>query len=165
MLRTGITSTARAVCVINRRMASYQNTQHVEITNTLHRVLFAMDSNDHELFASSFTEDGVCEVKKSGLIVKGRSDLKNFCNTIHLKFKPALHIESNVIVNIRSENNAARATTKSYWYAILGGDIISTGFHHDELVPSSNDDGHETWKLQHRIIEHHWTKSGGFEEK
>lgn len=66
------------------------------------------------------------------------------------------------------ENNPNIARNKSYWYAVNGGEIISTGFHEDQLIlttPSHSKNDHTpVWLFQHRIIRHHWTKSGGFEE-
>ena len=56
---------------------------------------------------------------------------------------------------------------KSYWYALHGNEIISTGFHYDELILSSESNSsssHPIWLFKHRIIRHHWTKSNGFEE-
>ena len=44
--------------------------------------------------------------------------------------------------------------------AVLGGDIVSTGAHEDELIKCPNTG---LWRFQKRIIKHHWTKDGGFE--
>lgn len=137
------------------------NSGHFAITNTLHQLLFAMDRNDPELFASLFTPNGSCEIKKSGLIVTGSDRLKNLCTTIHTKFRPALHMESNVVLDI---SEAGTARNKSYWYAVLGGEIMSTGFHYDDIVLFTNEDGIASWKIERRVIEHLWTKEGGFEK-
>jgi hypothetical protein len=67
--------------------------------------------------------------------------------------------ESNVNINIKNE---CEATSMSYWMAVLGGDIVSTGSHEDTLV---RDEHSGLWLFQKRIIRHHWTKDGGFEKK
>jgi hypothetical protein len=151
--------------VISRRLSTQRNVVsngHLQITNILHQLLFAMDRNDHELFASLFTQNGSCEVKKAGLIVSGSENLGNLCKSIHSKFSPALHMEANVVLDI---SDIGTATNKSYWYAVLGGEIVSTGFHYDSFVLTKNREGTESWKVENRVIEHHWTKEGGFDMK
>jgi hypothetical protein len=56
------------------------------------------------------------------------------------------------------------AKNKSYWYAQKGGQVISSGFHYDELV-LSHQNSEPKWLFRQRIIKHHWTLTGGFEEQ
>ena len=51
------------------------------------------------------------------------------------------------------------ATNVSYWKAMDGGEIVSTGIHRDRLVPL---DG--VWVIRHRLNDHTWTKAGGHRE-
>lgn len=56
----------------------------------------------------------------------------------------------------------SEAVNRSYWSAVLGGEVISTGFHVDTLVLDEKKDDSQTWKFSHRLIYHHWTKDSGY---
>ena len=56
----------------------------------------------------------------------------------------------------------SEALNRSYWSAVLGGEVISTGFHLDKIVLDEEQDGSHVWRFSHRWIYHHWTKDGGY---
>ena len=53
------------------------------------------------------------------------------------------------------------ATNRSYWSAIVGGEVISTGLHVDKLELSKSENDTDKWLFTHRMIYHHWTKEAG----
>jgi hypothetical protein len=141
------------------------------VMNTLNRFLWCMDRNDPDTFASLFTDDGTLEITKTNKIYDSPLLIKGFCSDIYTKFSPALHLvslsllpllipyqESNFVINIDSASS--RATNESYWWSQLGGEVMSTGFHYDELVFEKN-----RWLFKRRVTTHHWTKAGGFESR
>ena len=64
--------------------------------------------------------------------------------------------EANVVIEIEQDS----ATNRSYWKAIVGGEIISQGRHFDTFKKV---DG--IWKFDKRIITFSWTKADGFMEQ
>eukprot|EP00928_Gymnodinium_smaydae_P033560 TRINITY_DN24007_c0_g1_i1.p1 TRINITY_DN24007_c0_g1~~TRINITY_DN24007_c0_g1_i1.p1 ORF type:complete len:206 (+),score=35.88 TRINITY_DN24007_c0_g1_i1:64-681(+) len=129
------------------------------IHNTLHVSMRCLDDGNSSLFAALFAEDGRCVIKKTGAEVVGRSALEQLCANLHARFRPALHIESNIVLTALPDGTVANS---SYWYALLGGEVISTGRHYDVLVPAGN--SKKPWLLKHRTIEHVWTKQDDFED-
>lgn len=73
----------------------------------------------------------------------------------------AFDCQGNTVVNLLDEVPGAslQATNVSYWKAMDGGEIVSTGIHRDRLVLL---DG--VWIIRHRVIDHTWTKAGGHRE-
>ena len=66
--------------------------------------------------------------------------------------------ESNVHIKMLDDNTAEN---ESYWTAVLGGEIVSTGSHEDVLVRCEFT---KRWRFHKRVVRHHWTKDGGFEQ-
>lgn len=124
-----------------------------------------MDTNDSNNFANLFTNNGSIEIIKINKTFQTHNELKNLCSNLYTNFYPALHFESNIVIEF-DEKDPLLARNKSYWYALHGNEIISTGFHFDEFIFTTNSHhiNHPTWLFQRRIIRHHWTKNGGFEE-
>lgn len=165
------------------------------IHNQLNKILWCMDTNDSNNFANLFTNNGSIEIIKINKTFQTHNELKNLCSNLYTNFYPALHFvsfflkfihlfifiniihlliyysfiylfqESNIVIEF-DEKDPLLARNKSYWYALHGNEIISTGFHFDEFIFTTNSHhiNHPTWLFQRRIIRHHWTKNGGFEE-
>ena len=128
------------------------------VTNLLNRVLLAMDRGDVATFASCFAAAGRCEVAISGAVAEGHEALAALCKGIHTKFcaGPDMfcrHWEGNICV---SEGSAGGLTNTSYWKALNGGEVVSTGIHNDTLVNINGE-----WKIAERVITHTWTKANG----
>ena len=71
------------------------------------------------------------------------------------------HWEGNVSLTDSEVDGEVHNT--SYWQALSGGEVVSTGIHKDVLVyvypsESSSEAG---WKIKSREILHVWTKAGG----
>jgi len=79
------------------------------------------------------------------------------CTFLHEKFASCRHWEGNVCVELIGPG---KATNVSYWKALDGGEVVSTGTHRDTLKEESP--GH--WRVEKRVIEHTWTKAGGHHE-
>ena len=122
-------------------------------TNCMHSVMIAMDEGDSELFASCFTSEGSCTIKVADKTSTGHDELKQLCASLHSKFQGIRHWEGNVCV--RQAGPGVLSNT-SYWKALNGGEIVSTGIHKDIIEC----DG-ETCKIVAREIIHTWTKEGG----
>ena len=130
------------------------------IQNLLNRVMLAMDSGDGETFADCFTADGTCSVKISGAKASGCDELVSLCMNIHSKFcaGPTLrcrHWEGNVCI-LPATSTEGELTNESYWKALNGGEIVSTGIHRDKIVCIAGE-----WQILSREIVHTWTKAGG----
>ncbi|CAM9267586.1 unnamed protein product [Ectocarpus fasciculatus] len=123
-----------------------------EIQNVLNRVMLAMDAGDGAAFAACYTPDGTCDVIISGSHKTGTSELVGLAVFLHEKFPTCRHWEGNVCVTETEEG----VTNKSYWKAIDGGEIVSTGIHEDILMQIEG-----KWLIKSRIIKHTWTKAGG----
>mmetsp|Transcript_6059 Transcript_6059/g.9152 ORF Transcript_6059/g.9152 Transcript_6059/m.9152 type:complete len:173 (+) Transcript_6059:50-568(+) len=147
---------AQARKVHSKNISAYRH----EIVNIMHEFMWCIDKNEPERFADLFTDTGTVLIAKTGTSVTGRDNLMELCSGLHQRFAPALHFESNIVLDISCDSSASN---KSYWYAVLGGDIISTGFHYDQFATTTDINGNLVWKFNHRIVEHHWTKSGGHE--
>ena len=131
-----------------------------EIQNLLNRVMLAMDTGDAEAFSSCFTPDGTCSVMISGTKSRGIDELADLCLGIHTKFcaGPNLrcrHWEGNVCI-LRDASSSEELTNMSYWKALNGGEVISTGIHRDKIVSFGGE-----WRISSREIVHTWTKAGG----
>jgi hypothetical protein len=123
-------------------------------TNTINKVMIAMDSGDSELFSSCFTETGTCTIQiANNTTHTGTAELQKLCKTLSEKFSGVRHWEGNVCLQ---EGEEGGLTNTSYWKAMNGGEVVSTGIHKDILEC----DG-ETCKIIERIIIHTWTKEGG----
>jgi hypothetical protein len=122
-------------------------------TNTINSVMIAMDEGDEELFASCFTDSGTCTIKLANKTFTGKEELKTLCTSLHNKFKGKRHWEGNVCIR---QGEPGVLTNTSYWKALDGGDIISTGIHRDIIEC----DG-ETCKIVSREIIHTFTQEQG----
>lgn len=130
------------------------------IQNLLNRVMLAMDSGDGETFADCFTADGTCSIKISGAKACGCDELLSLCMDIHAKFcaGPTIrcrHWEGNVCI-LPAASTARELKNESYWKALNGGEVVSTGIHRDRIVSIGDE-----WKILSREIIHTWTKAGG----
>lgn len=140
--------------------ASPSGLQIARVTNLLNRVMLAMDSGDGAAFAACFAAGGRCEIAISGAAAEGREALESLCAGIHGRFcaGPDLmcrHWESNICVS-RGTPGSGFLTNRSYWKALNGGEIISTGMHDDTLVCVDGE-----WKIATRVITHCWNKTTG----
>ena len=122
-------------------------------TNTINSFLIAMDSGDVELFSSCFTDTGTCTIKIANATSTGTSELQALCKGLHEKFIGVRHWEGNICLR---QTKKDALTSTSYWKALDGGEIVSTGIHKDVLEC----DG-ESCKIISREIIHTWTKAGG----
>ena len=123
------------------------------ITNTLNRAMVAIDDGCGATFASCFTAEGRCEVHLTGAVAEGPAALAALADGLHAKFPGCRHWEGNVVV---TDASLATATNRSYWKALEGGDVVSTGIHEDALAVEGGD-----WKIASRRILHTWTRAGG----
>ena len=132
-------------------------------TNCINQVMLAMDAGDEESFSNQFTEDGACTVKIMGKTFTGTDSLMELCNTLHTKFKGVRHWEGNVCLT-QNEGSVGGSewVNRSYWKALNGGEVVSTGLHEDKLVCNA-DTG--AFKIVTRTINHFWTKAGGHIEQ
>ena len=122
-----------------------------QCTNTLNKVLIAMDLGDGDMFADCFTADGVCRIAINNTHKTGTTELAGLGKALHAKFSKCKHWEGNVCI-LASDTNTV--TNRSYWKAMDGGECVSTGIHEDSLRLQA--DGQ--WKIANRIITHTWTK-------
>lgn len=122
------------------------------IQNLLNRVMHAMDDGDGPAFAACFTADGTCDILLNGAHKSGTAELADLGVFLHAKFPTCRHWEGNVCV----VGTVTGAANKSYWKALEGGDVVSTGIHEDQLVLQNGE-----WLIQARTIRHTWTKTGG----
>ena len=121
-------------------------------TNVLNTVMIAMDSGDAELFSSCFTDSGSCTIQIANKTHTGTEELRQLCMALSQKFRGVRHWEGNVCLQATDEG----LTNTSYWKALDGGEIVSTGIHRDVLEC----DG-KNCKIVSRQIIHTWTKAGG----
>eukprot|EP00756_Hemistasia_phaeocysticola_P058235 Hpha_TRINITY_DN34862_c0_g1::TRINITY_DN34862_c0_g1_i1::g.167863::m.167863 len=129
------------------------------VANTLNEFLMCFDRGDPATFASLFKEGGGgCEVLKLGTVAKSREELEALCLAVHNRFKGAIHLEHNHVIEARGEG---RCVNRSYWQALKGGETLSYGIHVDEMVFSPQ---HGAWLFDRRRIYHLWTKDGGGEQ-
>ena len=132
-------------------------------TNTINRVMIAMDLGDGQNFANCFTDDGSCHVALSNTTKIGRTELADLCVGLHNRFKDCYHWEGTVSIwpvrqaECQNENVVEMRNT-SYWKAMSGGECVSTGIHEDILVFQEKEN---EWKIRSRKILHTWTKGGG----
>ena len=132
--------------------------------NTIHDFLLCLDRGDHERFATLFTEEpeeGTCELVKFGAVARGQAELKDLCRTVHDNFKGCLHFEHTPVLRTCPSGRSDTIHSESYWSAVRGGQIISTGLHKDKLERRHSDG---QWLFRERRIFHHWTLAGGYEQ-
>ena len=140
-------------------MQSLTGADYGVITNLLNSVMLAMDTGEEFVFSSCFTADGTCDIKLMNQTFSGTEQLAGLCAMLAEKFRDARHWEGNVCI---TEGEGGRIMNTSYWKAIDGGEIISTGVHRDVLVRHPNIEGQ--WLIKNRIIDHTYTKAGGKRE-
>ena len=129
------------------------------ITNMLNRVMLAMDTAEKEVFSSCFSTEATCEIKITNQSFTGKEELEGLCASLAEKFKDARHWEGNICLH---QNTEGQMINTSYWKAIDGGTIISTGIHRDLLIRDPNQEGN--WLIKKRTIDHTYTKAGGNRE-
>ena len=133
------------------------------ITNLLNRVMITMDRGDGDAFARCFLEKtGSVKIAINGANAVGRTSLAALCSGIYKKFCAGedgglhcRHWEGNVCISSDGDRSG-HASNTSYWKALNGGTVVSTGLHIDELVLINGE-----WMLSSRRILHTWTKGGG----
>jgi hypothetical protein len=146
-------------CVLNsKKLSDFCHKDHLDITNIIHEYLWHLDAFKPQQFAELFMPNGICVITKQNMQVKGHKDLMDLCVKLHTRFPKVLHTESNIII----QGNSSHATNHSYWFAYEGGTLISSGRHIDTFA---RDPVSSLWKIDSRIIEHHWTIKDGFEAK
>jgi len=146
-----------------------------------------MDSGDATGFADCFTEDATCEVLLTGTQKTGRGELEGLCAFLHEKFKTCRHWEvsntafvdnkqltlhcftvscakGNVCVDVQflegpDGDKVENVTNTSYWKALDGGQVVSTGIHRDTFRLCGSH-----YLIASRVIDHTWTKEGGHRE-
>jgi hypothetical protein len=132
--------------------------------NTLHDFLLCLDKGDAPRFASLFSVDpvqGSCEVVKFKAVAKTPAELQDLCTAIHGNFKGCLHFEHNPVLKTCPTGRSDTLHSESYWSAVRGGQIISTGVHKD-ILEKQHSDGQ--WLFRERRVFHVWTLAGGSEK-
>ena len=124
------------------------------ITNTLNRAMLAIDDGNGAAFAGCFTAAGTCDVALTEASAAGAAELGALAEGIHAKFPTCRHWEGNVCV---SGDGGRGAANRSYWMALDGGDVVSTGIHVDALELEADGE----WRIARRRILHTWTRAGG----
>lgn len=139
-----------------RQKVSYtvSGTDIALIQNTLNQVMLAMDTGDDYTFANCYTDDGTCHIAIADTTSEGRAELGALCTSLHQLFKTCRHWEGNVTITPSHTKHIVHNT--SYWKALDGGEVVSTGIHKDTLVFEEG-----RWLIQDRIIQHTWTKAKG----
>ena len=130
-----------------------------QITNTVNRVMVAMDLGDGDRFANCFTEDGKVSVNLASKARGGklwqeystRSEIAGLGVALHNKFAECQHWEGNVSVWPGSENNTLRNV--SYWKSLRGGEVQSTGIHEDVFINVRGN-----WLIRERKIHYTFSK-------
>lgn len=129
------------------------------IENLMARYLFAMDFQDPEAYAATFTEDGI--INYASGVARGRQELQNVVATMAgvvresqqenrpgVRPIPGRHNITNIVIDIQGD----RATSRSYWTHV-GGDpegkarVTSFGHYEDELVKRNGE-----WLFTKRVI-------------
>lgn len=138
-----------------------------EVTNILNGLMICMDDGKSMEFSNFFLDspDSSLKIVLANKNAYGREEIAKVCAFLHHKFcsgnAPCKHWEGNIYIKkIRMQDvNEAVLVNKSYWKSIKGGEVQSTGVHNDVFKKDKLDG---RWYLFHRIIQHTWTKAGGF---
>jgi ketosteroid isomerase-like protein len=108
----------------------------VEILELLARYAHAIDTSDGEAYADCFTDDGVIELRSSGLHVQGRAALVEFAREDHARGGAARHLTNSPII----EGDGDRATIRVYLLRLTQDRSLDerrgigpVGFYHDTL--------------------------------
>ncbi|HLB29929.1 MAG TPA: nuclear transport factor 2 family protein [Gammaproteobacteria bacterium] len=129
------------------------------IENLMARYLFALDFQDPEAYAATFTEDGIMNYASG--VARGRQELQNVVKTMAERMRemqpadkpgqrsiPARHNIMNIVIDIKGD----RATSRSYWTNV-GADsegkarVNSFGHYEDELVKRNGE-----WLFTKRVV-------------
>ena len=97
-------------------------------TNVLNTVMIAMDSSDAELFCPASRTAGPARFKSPIRRTRARRSCANSAWRSP-KIRGVRHWEGNVCLQATDEG----LTNTSYWKALDGGEIVSTGIHRDVL--------------------------------
>ncbi len=129
----------------------------VQCTNTINKVMIALDIGNGDLFASCFARDGLITIYINGTRKSGRFEISQLAKSLHEKFKDCKHWEGNISLwPAKDFESTKQVRNLSYWKAMQGGDCISTGIHDDILEQFEGQ-----WMIKARTIYHTWTKAGG----
>lgn len=122
-----------------------------EIPTLLHRVLLAIDEGNSVDFAQCFAKNGICDVLLIGSRTTGSKALEILGSKLSSRFKGMRHWEGNVCVQMQTTDKGDQHfINRSYWKALLGNTIVSTGIHVDRLVK----DNTGNFVIAHRVIGH-----------
>ena len=123
-----------------------------EIMNLEADYAYANDTQDVNLYASLFTEDGVLVMDGLGLELAGRDRLKEFCNMFFLGFSFSMHLMHNPHIVVDGD----RASGRFYWEATVtwtptNEAVITGGVSHDDFVKTD-----EGWKIKKKAASWHY---------
>jgi hypothetical protein len=140
----------------------------IGVTNCLNVFMHCLDTGDVSKFEKLFTPDARVSIPKVGAELQGPTSIGTVCKNVHAAFGPlTMHLEFNPVITLHEnqddEHILQRVRNRSYWQAVQGGEIVSSGVHEDVLVLRTNlDEDEQTWRFESRIILHHFTASDGF---
>ena len=132
----------------------------------------SIDFNESEQFANCFTTNGSLTIIMIDKTYEGRTDLRQFCSSLHQRFKGCMHFEvriyffsiaclifcdeappsqSNIVLKSTKLRNGREAIlNRSYWSSLRSDNtVVSMGVHEDVFVKESGE-----WRCQSRTITH-----------
>ena len=83
-------------------------------TNTLNKVLIAMDLGDGDMFADCFAADGVCHIAINKTTKTGTTELVGLGKALHAKFSKCKHWEGNVCISHSDTVNTVNTYTETF---------------------------------------------------
>lgn len=113
----------------------------VEITELVSRYNQAIDSGDHETWASTFTADGTFN-SKSGQ-ASGTDELSQFAKGFSERMPGARHWVNNLVI----DGDGDTAELCCYLNLMRGGEVLSSATYNDTLIKQ---DGN--WKFKSRNV-------------
>ena len=129
---------------------SLTTADRIEILELLGRYAHAIDSGDGEAYADCFTDDGVIELRRTGLHVQGRDALAEFAREDHARSGAARHMTNSPII----EGDGDEASMRVYLLRLTQDrsqdeqrGIGAVGLYHDTLRRVGG-----RWRFQHRDV-------------
>jgi uncharacterized protein (TIGR02246 family) len=130
----------------SRSVETSYGEDRAQIENLEARYMFALDFQDGDTYASTFTEDGVLDY---GPVVKGRDAIRKFVqdmakrnadnaakDTSRLRPSTGRHNITDIVLKVDGD----KATGRAYWFHYSNnnptrtGQLDSFGFYEDEMV-------------------------------